>query len=153
MNRRRGERGPVGGPVRPPEGSDSVVAFVDALPRDRGELLAGLIALQRQLGWLPAWAIEYLAARLRVPKSEAYGVASSFPELRLSEPPAEILRICTGAACRLAGADQLLAHRPDAERADCLFICPQAPAAQLGHRLVGRCEADDLAMAVGIRQS
>src|SRR5947209_5025168 len=92
---------------------------VHAYPRRRTYLLPALQDVQQELGWLPPEAIELVGAHLRVPKSEAYGIASSFPDLRLSEPPLELTRVCRGASCRQRGAPPVGA----AEHADCLFVC------------------------------
>ncbi|HEY3060236.1 MAG TPA: NAD(P)H-dependent oxidoreductase subunit E, partial [Chloroflexota bacterium] len=74
-------------PTEPPAGHDDLVAQVRAYPRRRGYLLPALQDIQIALGWVPGWGIELVGAHLRVPKSEAFGVASSFPDLRLTEPP------------------------------------------------------------------
>lgn len=141
----RGERQPrTTGPFRPPEGHDSLLTALEAFPRQRTYLLPALLTIQHEVGWLPDWAIEYAAAHLRVPKTEAYGAASSFAELRLTEPPAHVLRVCAGSACRLAGGDALRREVAEAETADCLFICALAPAAEIDGRLIGRATADQL---------
>ena len=51
-----------------------------------------------------------VAAHVRVPKSEVWGVASHYPEFRLERPAARIVRICTGLACAARGGNELLAH-------------------------------------------
>ncbi|HLQ33976.1 MAG TPA: NAD(P)H-dependent oxidoreductase subunit E [Chloroflexota bacterium] len=141
----RGEqRSPTSGPVRPPEGHEQLLAKITAFPRQRSYLLPVMLAIQEELGWLPDWAIEFASAHLRVPKSEAYGAISSYPALRLSEPPTRLVRICVGSACRLAGATDLRRQLAEAEQVDCLFICALAPAAEVDGRLVGRATLESL---------
>src|SRR5260221_13850249 len=77
---------------------------IRAYPRRRTYLLPALHDVQDALGWLSGDALEMVGGHLRVPKSEVYGIASSFPDFRLLEPAEHVSRICTGAACRLAGA-------------------------------------------------
>ena len=65
------------------------VDFTDrirAFPRRRTYLLPALHEVQREYGWLPGAALEVVGAHLRVPKSEVYGIASSFPDFLLNEP-------------------------------------------------------------------
>src|SRR5205807_1653683 len=116
-----------GPPPEPPPGHELLIERLEAYPRRRTYLLPALTDVQHELGWLPDWAIQVVGAHLRVPKSEAYGIASSFPELRLTELPVHRLRVCTGASCRVLGADGLVrdAAALDAalETTDCLFIC------------------------------
>jgi NADH:ubiquinone oxidoreductase subunit E len=78
-------------PTQPPSGHEDLVQRIRCLPRRRTYLLPALLWVQDDLGWLPGWAIEFVGAHLRVPCSEAFGVASSFPELRLGEPSEHVL--------------------------------------------------------------
>jgi NADH:ubiquinone oxidoreductase subunit F (NADH-binding)/NADH:ubiquinone oxidoreductase subunit E len=83
---------------------------------------------------VPGWGIELVGAHLRVPKSEAFGVASSFPDLRLTEPPETVMRVCRGASCRQRGGSDAKAH----ESADCLFVCGVGPVTEIDSTLHGR---------------
>jgi NADH:ubiquinone oxidoreductase subunit F (NADH-binding)/NADH:ubiquinone oxidoreductase subunit E len=115
---------------------------IRAFPRRRTYLLPALHEVQHVLGWLPGSALEMVGGHLRVPKSEVYGIASSFPDLRLTRPTEPNVRVCVGAACRLAGSaairEQLAAEGSEVSEADCLFICGVAPAAEVNGRPVGR---------------
>jgi NADH:ubiquinone oxidoreductase subunit F (NADH-binding)/NADH:ubiquinone oxidoreductase subunit E len=113
---------------------------IRAYPRRRTYLLPALHAVQDSLGWLPADALEMVGGHLRVPKSEVYGIASSFPDFRLAEPAKHVTRVCTGAACRLAG----IHFAEGAESADCLFMCGVAPVQEVDGHLVGRAGASPL---------
>src|SRR5215472_4231992 len=118
-------------PAEAPPGHEELVGAVRAYPRQRTCLLPALQDVQLALGWLPDWGIELVGAHLRVPKSEAYGVASSFPDLRLSEPPLEVTRVCRGASCRQRGAPAV----DSAEAVDCLFVCGVGPVTQVGEHI------------------
>jgi len=62
-------------------------------PRDRTWLLPALHALQHRDRWLSASALEEAADHLRVPKSEVYGVATHYPEFRLTQPGRRVVRV------------------------------------------------------------
>jgi NADH:ubiquinone oxidoreductase subunit F (NADH-binding)/NADH:ubiquinone oxidoreductase subunit E len=97
--------------------------------------------VQDALGWLQGSALELVGQHLRVPKSEVYGIASSFPDFNLAEPAEHVVRVCVGASCRLAGAHALRQKLPAhavIREADCLFMCGVGPAAEIDGRLVGR---------------
>jgi NADH:ubiquinone oxidoreductase subunit F (NADH-binding)/NADH:ubiquinone oxidoreductase subunit E len=115
--------------VTPQELTDQIQAY----PRRRTYLLPALHDVQHALGWLEPEALEVVGGHLRVPKSEVFGIASSFPDFKLSRPSETETRICTGAACRVAGA-----VRVEHGSADCLFICGVAPAVETDGRLIGR---------------
>jgi NADH-quinone oxidoreductase subunit E len=110
---------------------------------ERTNLLPALHAAHELLGYLPAWAMERVGRRLHIPASEVYGVASGYTEFRFEPPPADLVQVCTGLSCRLAGADRLLTEAraawPDAaETIPCLFLCSLAPLAITAGRMVGR---------------
>ncbi len=112
-----------------PELEDRVRAF----PRRRTFLLPALHEVRNTYGWLPADALEFVGVHLRVPKSEVFGIASSFPDFELEPPGVHTLRTCAGASCRIRGA------QPTPEGlSDCLFICGVGPAVEVDGVLQGR---------------
>src|SRR6267142_2372780 len=86
----------------------SVGEAVSHFPRERTWLLPALQAAQRVDGWLSPETLATVAAHLRVPKSEVWGVASHYPEFRLAKPGRRVVRVCTGVACVARGGDRLL---------------------------------------------
>lgn len=105
---------------------------IHAFPRQRTYLLPALHEIHEAYGWLPPDALEAVGLHLRVPKSEVFGIASSFPDFHLKET-LHSERVCVGASCRaLGGPDH--AETP----ADCLFVCGVGPAAEVDGHLVGR---------------
>jgi len=126
------------------------ISAVDALPRDREQLLPGLQAMHDELHWLPREAISYVASHIRVPLSEVYATATAYSELRLEPPVAGQWHVCTGVACDLAGAAALLEAAPNTAGIDCQFLCALAPVVADEHeRLSGRVTADDLRERIG----
>src|SRR5256885_8922500 len=122
-----------------------VSGLVARFPRERTWLLPALEEVQRAEHWLSPEALEAVAAHLRVPKSEVWGVASHYPEFRLSAPGRRLVRVCTGLACLARGGGEILAacerrlgiragpstgdHAITLEALDCPFACGSAPAA------------------------
>jgi NADH:ubiquinone oxidoreductase subunit F (NADH-binding)/NADH:ubiquinone oxidoreductase subunit E len=130
----------------------SIADALSAFPRERTWLLPALQAAQGVERWLSPETLEAVAAHLRVPKSEVWGVASHYPELRLTRPGTRIVRVCTGLACAARGGRDLLAHaerrlgvRAGAtagdvtlEELDCAFACAVAPVVEADHACRGR---------------
>src|SRR5204862_302495 len=97
-------------------------------------------------------SLDAIAAHLRVPKSEVWGVASHYPELRLAAPGRRVVRVCTGVSCKLRGGGELLsagerslgvrAGRTTADGAVTLevraFACAVAPVVEIDHACRGR---------------
>ena len=125
-------------------------------PRERTWLLPALHALQHRDRWLSPAALEEAADHLRVPKSEVYGVATHYPEFRLTRPGRRVVRVCVGLSCRvrggldvLAACEQRLGIAADAttsegavtlERLDCAFDCAMAPVVEVEGEHRGRVE-------------
>lgn len=126
-------------------------AVVRAFPRERTWLLPALHAVQHELRWIPAAALGEVASHLRVPLSEAYGVATHYPEYRLVEPGKRIVRVCTGVSCRIRGGLDLLkalatVADPNVtlEPYDCAFNCSVAPVVEVDGACHGRVGVGDL---------
>src|SRR5204863_7547766 len=111
-------------------------------------------------GYLAPDALEAVAAHVRVPKSEVWGVASHYPELRLARPGRRLIRVCTGVSCRVRGGRELLAAcerrlgvragqttadgAATLEELDCGFTCAVAPVVEIDHAYRGRVTPDAL---------
>ena len=122
---------------------DAIAGF----PRERRWLLPALHAIQHAHGWLSREALADVAAHLRVPASEVWGVASDYPELRLEPTGKHLVRVCTGVTCRLLGGDAVLAGvrarcggdgEITVEEADCFFACSVAPLVEVDGAYHGR---------------
>jgi len=129
---------------------------VHVFPRERTWLLPALHAVQHDLRWIPSGALADVAAHLRVPLSEAYGVATHYPEFRLAEPRARIVRVCTGVSCRIRGGLELLrsleamaGSEVTLEPFDCAFNCSMAPVVEVDGTGHGRVAASDLGRVLG----
>jgi len=124
----------------------TIAHTLSEFPRERTWLLPALQAAQRAERWLSPDTLEAVAAHVRVPKSEVWGVASHYPEFRLARPAARIVRVCTGLACAARGGRDLLAHAErrltardvTLEEMDCAFACAVAPVVEADHAYRGR---------------
>ena len=121
--------------------------LLSRFPRERTWLLPALQALQHRDRWLSPAALEAAADHLRVPRSEVWGVATHYPELRLTAPGRRVVRVCVGLSCRARGGLDVLAAcerrlgtpagetTPDGavtlERLDCAFDCAMAPVVEV----------------------
>ncbi len=116
-----------------------------AVARSRRHLLLpALHAAQGRVGWVSPGALGYICRRLAVPPAEGFGVASFYALFALAERPPVALHVCDDIACKMAGADAIvagLAGEQRVHRSPCLGLCEQAPAAlytRAGERPVER---------------
>jgi NADH-quinone oxidoreductase subunit F len=131
-----------------------------SFPRERTWLLPALRAVQEAEQWLSPEALDAVAAHLRVPASEVWGVATHYPEFRLARPGRRLVRVCVGVTCAALGAAGVLAEcerrlgvragqtsADDAvtlEELDCAFACAVGPVIEVDHVRRGRVTVDDL---------
>jgi NADH:ubiquinone oxidoreductase subunit F (NADH-binding)/NADH:ubiquinone oxidoreductase subunit E len=147
--------------MRGEDPSPELTEVLAPFPRARTWLLPALRAAQEALGYLPAAALAQVAAHLRVPLSEVWGVATGYPELRLAPRGHHHARVCTGVSCALLGGGELLAEAArrhgaavgdtgadralTLESADCFFECSMAPMIEVDGAYHGRVAPDDVA--------
>jgi len=141
-----------------PPSTDRRWRLVDATMRRLGNQSRGLIetlhTVQESFGYLDEGALRYVAVSLRVPLSRAYGVATFYHFFTLKPAGEHTCVVCTGTACYIKGAPQLLAAvqqdlkikpgetTPDGKvsllTARCLGSCGLAPAVVYDHEVAGK---------------
>ena len=75
----------------------------------RHALIETLHTVQSSFGFLDDDAIRFVALSLRVPLSQAYGVATFYHYFTLKPPGKHTCTVCAGTACYIKGADKLIA--------------------------------------------
>ncbi|MBW3605721.1 MAG: NAD(P)H-dependent oxidoreductase subunit E [Actinobacteria bacterium] len=122
--------------------ADTRTAHTGRRVRDRrDELLPAFDAVQSAVGWISEGALMYICRHLSVPPAEAYGVATFYALLSVTEQPPRVLHVCDDVGCRGFGANELIADLeqwvgPEDEpvdgamwlRSPCLGQCDRAPA-------------------------
>lgn len=147
-----------------PPSQDKRWRLVDTTMRRLGNQSRGLIevlhTVQETFGYLDEAALRYVAMSLRVPLSRAYGVATFYQFFTLKPGGQHTCVICTGTACYIKGAGQLLNSiekehgiRPGETTADgkvslvtarCLGSCGLAPAVVYDNQVAGKVSAQAL---------
>ena len=102
--------------------------------------------------------MEVVGWHLGIPSSEVYGAATSYTELRLEEPGASVVRVCTALSCASMGSGQILDalgaefdvspgstsedRRLTLEQVPCGFLCAMAPAMEVDGEWHGRVDRE-----------
>ncbi len=103
---------------------------------------------QRQAGWLPRTAMDYVAKLLRVPLIRVYEVATFYTMYRLHPIGRYHVKICTNLSCWLCGSEKIVKTCRDVlgvnigettldeqftiEEIECAGACVNAPIVQIG---------------------
>jgi bidirectional [NiFe] hydrogenase diaphorase subunit len=147
-----------------PPSTDKRWKLVDATMRKVGGNAHGLIetlhTTQEAFGFLDEEALRYVAQSLRVPLSQAYGVATFYHFFTLKPGGRHTCVICLGTACYIKGAQHLLdsmqqsLHIVLGETTDdgevslltarCLGSCGLAPAVVYDQEVAGKVDAPSL---------
>ena len=154
-------------PVAP--SSDKRWRIVDATMRRLGNeshaLIEALHTVQESFGFLDTDSLRYVANSLRVPLSQAYGVATFYHYFSLKPPGAHTCVVCTGTACYIKGSAKLLQTiekkfgiRPGETTEDgqlslvtarCLGSCGLAPVAVFDQQISGMMTQESLLAKLG----
>jgi len=153
----------------PPDTQDKRWRIVDATMRRLGHqsrsLIETLHTVQEAFGYLDEGSLRYVATSLHIPMSRAYGVATFYHFFTLKPAGKHTCVICTGTACYIKGAPQLISAMakeygivpgettPDGEisllTARCLGSCGLAPAVVYDNAVAGKVSPQYLHEHVG----
>jgi NADH-quinone oxidoreductase subunit E len=139
--------------------AEEIARLNDLKPRlaefgtDRGKLIPILQAIQEEIAYLPAEAIELVADHLGISATEVYGVATFYNQFRFNPPGKHPVKVCLGTACHVRGGDIILENferkleikegetSPDREfsieRVACVGCCALAPVTLIGDTVHG----------------
>lgn len=141
----------------PPPSDDKRWCLISTTMRRLGykphALIETLHAVQESFGYVDEEALKYVARALRVPLSQAYGVATFYHYFNMKPQGKHTCVVCMGTACFIKGTGLILSNlekahgikagetTPDGElslvTARCLGACGIAPAVVLDGVVVG----------------
>jgi NADH-quinone oxidoreductase subunit E len=126
----------------------------------RDELIPILTDVNRELGYLPAAALEEISAQLKVPRSQLFSVASFYRMLSTRPRGRHLIQFCESAPCHVVGGrevwealkDQLKLKSgetsPDGrwtlEMTSCLGICAVGPVIMVDDDVFGNVTPDQI---------
>lgn len=129
--------------------------MLDKYRHTKGNIIQVLQETQEIFKYIPEEAIKVIAATLKIPSSEIYGVATFYGQFHLQVRGKNIIRVCTGTACHVQGGGKLLESiiktlglsngmmtTPDLmftlEPVACLGACGMAPVMMINEDTYGR---------------
>jgi bidirectional [NiFe] hydrogenase diaphorase subunit len=142
-----------------------VEATMRRLGNQSNALIEALHTVQESFGYLDADSLRFVSTSLRVPLSQAFGVATFYHYFTLKPPGKHTCVVCTGTACYIKGAGKLLTEMeskygikpgettPDGNlsliTARCLGACGLAPAVVFDGQVAGKMNAEEMAARAG----
>ena len=115
----------------------------------RHALIETLHSVQSSFGYLDDDAIRFVARSLRVPLSQAYGVATFYHYFTLKPPGRHTVTLCAGTTCYIKGADKLIAGAEERLGITPGHTTPDGNVSLMTARCVGACSRAPVALCDG----
>ncbi len=119
-----------------------------------------LQAIQRRYNYLPEPALSYLSAKIGVPVSKIYGVATFYATFKLKPKGRNIISVCRGTACHVRGGQRVFEKvenelnisdgettadkRFTFETVRCIGGCSLGPMVKINDDMHGRLSSDQI---------
>lgn len=140
---------------------DKVRSLIERYPEgDATGLIHALQDVQAEFGFVPCEAAELVCERLKVPISKAFSAATFYKAFSLEPKGDVVLRVCTGTACHIRGAQTLVDEictlldiapnqttkdlRFTVETVNCVGACAMAPVVSVDGAYHGNVQPGDL---------
>lgn len=137
----------------------------DEFSADKENLIMILQAIQRHYNYLPKPALTYLSAKIGVPYSKIYEVATFYSTFSLEPRGRNIISICLGTACHVRGAERVRERlheslniadgqttedgRYTLESVRCIGCCSLGPVLKINEDMHGRIATDEVEKVLG----
>jgi len=132
--------------------------------QQRGALIHAFQQIQEEHNFLPQEELEKLSKELNLPMSFIFSTATFYKQFYFTPRGKKIVRICTGTACHVRGADKVLKSLESEfdvtegettedlsmtlETVGCIGCCGLAPVATINEDIVGEIDAKKLDLMV-----
>ncbi len=137
---------------------DNIIA--DEFNNDKENLIMILQAIQRRFNYVPRPTLAYLSAKIGVPLSQIYGVATFYSTFSLEPRGRNIVSVCLGTACHVRGGERVHERiietlsvkdgqtTPDGrftlESVRCIGCCSLGPVIKVNEDMHGRIASDEV---------
>lgn len=148
-------------PVLEPEEESALDITLTAHDHRKSDLIAILIEISEQIGYLPRAVLINLSHRLGIALSDVFRVATFYATFSLVPVGRHIVEVCSGTSCHVRGANSILDRlrtelqldvgqtsedmRFTLRTVNCLGCCALAPALRIGAETYGFVKTSEVA--------
>jgi NADH-quinone oxidoreductase subunit E len=145
--------------------ADPVETAIKKWRKKKGSLIMALHDIQDREGYVPREAALKIASAMGVPLARIYEVLTFYNYFRLESPGKVVISVCTGTACFLKGAPEIIStleeelHISEGETTDdglfhlqtvrCVGCCGLAPVVVINGKTYGKVQTPELPRIVG----
>ncbi len=132
--------------------------------KNRGVLIHAFQEIQQEHNYLPEEELIKLSENLDIPLSDVYSTATFYKQFYFSPRGKKIVRVCTGTACHVRGADKVLDKIKDEfsigegettadlamtlETVGCIGCCGLAPVATINESIAGEIDGKKIELII-----
>lgn len=132
----------------------------DEFNNDKENLIMILQAIQRRFNYVPKPTLSYLSAKIGIPLSQIYAVATFYSTFSLEPRGRNIISVCLGTACHVRGGERVHERiietlsvkdgqtTPDGrftlESVRCIGCCSLGPVIKVNENMHGRIASDEV---------
>lgn len=132
---------------------------------NKENLIMILQAIQRKYNYIPQPTLTYLSAKIGIPYSKIYGVATFYSTFSLEPRGRNIISICLGTACHVRGGERVRERieenleikdgettedkRYTLESVRCIGCCSLGPVVKINEDMHGRITSDEVKNILG----
>ena len=137
------------------EQRDKILILINEYQSNKINLVELLQGMQEFFGYLPQEEVERVCKICNIPLTRAYEIMTFYAQFKLMPPAKYMINVCTGTACYIKGADELIGiirrecNIPDGENVSsdvrfalgnvrCLGCCSLAPVVTINGEIYGR---------------
>ncbi len=141
-----------------------IVEVLTEAEKNRGILIHAFQKIQEEHNYLPEEELIRLSSTLGISMSDVYSTATFYKQFYFTPRGKKIVRVCTGTACHVRGADKVL-HKIEEdfdikegettsdlamtlETVGCIGCCGLAPVATINENIVGEIDMKKLEIVV-----
>ncbi len=145
--------------------TDPVETAIKKWKKKKGSLIMALHDIQDREGYVPREASLKLASAMAVPLARIYEVLTFYNYFRLESPGKAVISVCTGTACFLKGAPDIIStleeelRISEGETTDdglfhlqtvrCVGCCGLAPVVVINGKTYGKVQIPELPRIIG----
>ncbi len=82
--------------------------IIGRYPAQQGVLIQLLLDMQSEFNWIPKEAILSISAKLQIPISQVYRVASFYQAMSLTPRGRHVVSVCLGTDCHVRGGQRIM---------------------------------------------
>ena len=86
---------------------ETVRSLIEPFPDDKEGVIPALQEVQDEYGYLPRFSMELIAEKCGTSMAHVYGTASFYSQFYLEPRGEHTIKVCTGTACHVKGADEI----------------------------------------------